>query len=434
MATYRAVNRVSIVLTSDATSFFEQTMATALFKRLTAFKLPLDEVEEIVASHFRHSTWTDEGHVEFSHFGPLFPQVALTLRLGDDRRPCDADEGPGLRADDIEQIEATLAQLSSTSTHVHYRQVVFSSAPVRSAFRYKDYFQILPVPLGAPVPVEAMAQWPLVFEFTYLGSRNMSIDTHRRAKAESKLLDLLNALFISGVKSGKPSGEKVWVMGPRGDTQYLQSGYYHTVPGGADFLEGALYPPMRRTSAAAYYAGFVETMTGFSLPDDIETSLDYYHAMSESDRDRFDIAAHWFSRYAEMKSVSMSAGIVALVTALEALSPRATTPPCSLCGHIGGAMRGFRMLLDAAAEHHTEAKDQFYKLRSRIAHGAWLQHSDFSVWGGGSQARLEEFDVSRLEETVRHVLHNWLIPEVRDSAAAMAGASHNHGSDRRSTL
>lgn len=120
-------------------------MVSALFKRLTAFKLPLDEVEEIIASHFRHSTWTDDGHVEFSHSGPLYPQVALTLLLGDDRRPHDAEEGPGLQADDIEQIEATLGKLSS-STHVHCRQVAFSSAPVRSAFKYKDYFQIVPCP------------------------------------------------------------------------------------------------------------------------------------------------------------------------------------------------------------------------------------------------------------------------------------------------
>lgn len=401
-------------------------MVSELFKRLTASKLPLDEVEEVIASHFRHSTWTDDGHVEFSHSGPLYPLVALMLLLGDDRRPRDAEEGPGLRAGDIEQIEATLEKLSSTSTHVHYRQVAFSSAPVGSAFKYKDYFQIVPMPVGAPIPVEAMAQWPFVFEFTYLGSKNMSIDTHRRAKAESKLLSLLNTLFVSGVRIAKPSGEKVWVMGPHGDTQYLQTGYYHPVPSGPHFLEGALYPPMRRTPALAYYGGCVDTMTGFSLPDDIERSLDYYHAMSEPDRDRLDIATHWFSRYSELKSVSMSAGIVALVTALEALAPKPTVPRCPTCGNVGSVVRGFRVLLDAAAEHHTEVKDQFYKLRSRIAHGVWLQHSDFSAWGGGSQARLEEFDVDRLEETVRYVLHNWLIPEVRDRVAAMATRAHNH--------
>ncbi len=400
-------------------------MVSALFNRLTAFKLPLDEVEEIIASHFRHSTWTDDGHVEFAHFGPLSPKMALTLLLGDDRRPRDAKEGPGLRDGDIEHIETTLAKLSSRSTHVHYRQVAFSSAPVRSAFKYKDYFQLVPMPVGSPIPREAIAQWPFVFEFTYLGSENMSIDTHRRAKAESKLLSLLNVLFISGVFT-KPSHEKVWVMGPRGDTQYLQAGYYHQVPSGPNFLEGALYPPMLRTPAPAYYGGFVETLTAFSLPDDIETSLDCYHAMSEPDRDRFDIASHWLSRYADLKSVSMSSGIVALVTALEALAPKPAVPPCPTCGNVGSAVRGFRMLLDAAAGHHTEAKDQFYKLRSRIAHGVWLQHSDFSVWGGGSQARLEEFDVDRLEETVRCVLYNWLDPEVRGRVETLATRVHNH--------
>lgn len=400
-------------------------MASTIFERLTATKLSLDEVEEVVASHFGHSSWTDEGHVEFSHLGLFVPDVALTLLLGEDRRPRDAIAGPGLRDGDIDEIETALTKLASKSTYVHYRQVAFTNAPVRAAFKYKDYFQIVPVPVGSPIPAQAMAEWPFVFEFTYMGSENMSIDTHRRANAESKLLSLLNVICISGVFV-RPSHEKVWVMGPRGETQYLQAGYYHPVPSGPRFLEGALYPPMRRSPAPAYYAGFVETLSGFSLPDDIETSLDYYHAMSEADRDRFDIAAHWFSRYSDLKEISMSSGIVALVTALEALAPKPQVPPCPTCGNVGAAVRGFRTLLDAVVESNTEAKDQFYRLRSRIAHGAWLLHSDFSTWGGGSQARLEEFDVHRLEETVRQVLYGWLQPEVRDRVASMAAGPHQH--------
>ncbi|SFV31770.1 hypothetical protein SAMN05216456_1452 [Devosia crocina] len=401
-------------------------MASTIFQRLTATKLALDEIEEVIASHFGHSSWTDDGHVEFSHLGLFVPDVALTLLLGEDRRPRDAIAGPGLKDSDIEAIETALTKLASTSTYVHYRQVAFTNAPVRSAYKYKDYFQIVPVPIGSPVPAQAMAEWPFVFEFTYMGSANMSIDAHRRAKAESKLLSLLNVLFISGVFV-RPSHEKVWVMGPRGETQYLQAGYYHPVPSGPRFLERALYPPMRRSPAQTYYGGFAETLSGFSLPDDIETSLDCYHAMSEADRDRFDIAAHWFSRYADLKKVSMSSGIVALVTALEALSPKSRVPPCPTCGNISAAVRGFQTLLDAVLQSNTEAKDQFYRLRSKIAHGAWLLHSDFSAWGGGSQARLEEFDVYRLEETVRQVLYRWLQPEIRDQVERAAARSHRHG-------
>lgn len=401
-------------------------MASVIFERLTATKLSTDEVEEVIASHFGHTSWTDDGHVEFSHLGFFMPKVALTIMLDENRRPRDAIAGPGLRDGDIEEIETALAKLASKSTYVHYRQVAFTNAPVKSAFKYKDYFQIVPVPVGAPIPKEAMAEWPFVFEFTYMGSENMSIDAHRRAKAESKLLSLLNVLCISRVFV-RPSREKVWVMGQRGETQYLQAGYYHPVPRGRGFLESALYSPMRRSPAPSYYAGFVETFSGFSLPDDIETSLDHYHAMSEVDRDRFDIAAHWFSRYSDLKEVSMSSGIVALVTALEAVSPKPMVPPCPACGSVGSVVRGFRTLLDTVLQGNTEAKDQFYRLRSRIAHGAWLLQSDFSSWGGGSQARLEEFDVHRLEEIVRQVLYTWLQPEVRDRVATMAASSYPHG-------
>lgn len=39
---------------------------------------------------------------------------------------------------------------------------------------------------------------------------------------------------------------------------------------------------------------------------------------------------------------------------------------------------------------------------------------------------LEEFDVDRLEETVRYALYNWLDPEVRDRVKAMATQVHHH--------
>tara|TARA_R110002124_G_scaffold16882_7_gene71439 strand:+ start:6380 stop:6709 length:330 start_codon:yes stop_codon:yes gene_type:complete len=90
----------------------------------------------------------------------------------------------------------------------------------------------------------------------------------------------------------------------------------------------------------------------------------------------------------------------------------------------------WRLLVDAfhqTAAHTSSAKMVPALQRMNEVQLEELLHSDFSTWGGGSQARLEEFDVHRLEETVRQVLYRWLRPEVRDRVVSMAARPHRHG-------
>lgn len=391
-------------------------MASPLFARLMGFKLPAADVEDIISSQFRHSV-IEEDRIEYSHHSGFFESpIALTLLLDETNRSCDAIEGPGWRPDDLPAIEAKLSKLASSTRLTHVRRILFSDTPVRTAFRYRDEFQILPMPPGSPVPAELNAEWPFLFEFTYLGSDHSIIDARRHDLASSKLVSLLNALSLSHISPISSASDKAWVLTDTGRTAWAQIGYFHPVPNGPGFLDTSRYAPMRRFPSESFYQGFADTLHhGFSWADDIEQMLGNYSAMSETDRDRFDMAAHWYGRYPELRRVSGSAGLVALVTALEALAPKAVVPPCQTCGHVGSVIAGFRLLLDGAVPGHSEEKDQFYRLRSRIAHGSGLMFAELSGWGGGSQATSQHFAQYRIEEVVRLALHNWLDPDVRSA-------------------
>jgi hypothetical protein len=397
-------------------------MPSEVFRRLSAYALPIDEIEDVVGWHFQHAEWGD-GFVEYAHGFPGV-KVALTLALDETNHFCDAVAGPGLRETDIPAIEEELRKLSTSSRLTYVRQIILASVAVRRAFRYRDEFQILPMPPGSPQPVELMADWPCLLEFTYLGSHHSVINQRRNNAALSKLVSLLNALNASHIFS-PPNGRKSWVMtGGRGG--YLQLGYPMSAPFGPIFSDISKYELMPLVPANRYQLHMVDSSLGMAWADDIHEMLDFYHAMAETDRERFDTAAHWYGRYPELHEVSDSAGLVALVTSLEALAPKAEALACATCGHVGSVMRGYRVLLDEAAPGHSEAKDQFYKLRSRVAHGSSLLLNEFRSMGGGSAAQLQQHANDRLEELVHLTLRNWLIPEVREAIAARAANPHDH--------
>lgn len=387
-----------------------------MFHRLTAFKLPQADIEEVISWHFGHSTFEDD-RVVFSHGRALFAQPALTLIYDKNRKLCDVTAGPSLSENDVAEIEGSLELLIATSALFHIRRHVFADIKILGAYRYRNEFQIVPVKPEAPKPQELYAKWPFILEFNYLGTEHMAIDNRRCAEATSKLISLLNSLADAQIFPVHQGSEKDWVMTPSGGSYYAQMGYTFPVPSGAGFLDIKDLPAIRQIPAEAYYRGEVDAFGGFTWPDDIDEMLDNYHAMSEPDRDAFDVAAHWFCRYAELARISGSAALVALVTALEALAPSAEGHACSQCGHIPGAVRGFHILLDEAVPGHEEQKHQFYKLRSQIAHGSNLLLSEFGGFGNGSAAQMQDISQSELQTVVRLALRNWLIPEVRESIA-----------------
>lgn len=403
-------------------------MTSELFARLTAFKLPMADVEDVIGTHFRQSE-LKEDRIEYSNDTVFFHQpIALTLLLDENNRSCDAIEGPGWKESDLAELEEKLSKLASSARLMSVRRVLFADAPLLGAFRYRDEFQILPLPAGAPMPDQLSAEWPFLIEFTYLGSENRILDARRHDVASSKLVSLLNALSVNHISPISTNGDKTWVVAGGGRTAYLNKGYFFPIPNTRGFLDISGYRPIQRWPRDTYYQGVVNSNRGFSWADDVTEMLDLYTAMSEQDRDRFDLAAHWYGRYPELRQVSGSAGLVSLVTALEALAPKASAPPCVNCGHIASVMRGFKLLLDGVVPGHSEEKDHFYKLRSRIAHGSDLMLGELSGWGGGNQAAIQQFAGYRLEDIVRLALHNWLYPEVRSGIEEAAGRRHNHAS------
>ena len=108
-------------------------------------------------------------------------------------------------------------------------------APVRGWWRFRNQFQILPVPEHAPKAEFPFLDHPFLIEFRYTRSPDHFLDSCRRTRVVSKLALLLNALLVTPIQplGGKSPGRVsfAWVMLPQQGAEpkivYRQEAYYY---------------------------------------------------------------------------------------------------------------------------------------------------------------------------------------------------------------
>jgi hypothetical protein len=106
---------------------------------------------------------------------------------------------------------------------------------------------------------------------------------------------------------------------------------------------------------------------------------------------------------------------MALVSAVETLMPSAPARArCDKCGQfVGpGSTKTFNEFVEQFTTGSSISKDdraRFYALRSDIAHGSKLLHSDRFTWGGFTPAgNRERVDMGTMWRIVRVILVGWL--------------------------
>jgi len=89
--------------------------------------------------------------------------------------------GPALNASKLAEVKL---QITSDLLTAHEPKignwVLFSPIPVTGAFRYREEFQLLPVPKGSPRPTYLAADHPFLLQFKHAGSANPWVDQRRR--------------------------------------------------------------------------------------------------------------------------------------------------------------------------------------------------------------------------------------------------------------
>jgi hypothetical protein len=158
---------------------------------------------------------------------------------------------------------------------------------------------------------------------------------------------------------------------------------------------------------------------GLRVPSDLDQSICSYETLSDSNREKVDRAAFWFSTSSRLSNSSISSAFAALVSAIESLTASGNIHrfACPICGgftdhRVPGPTKLFKNFLAAYAPGASLAKDRddMYELRSDLVHGEHLVELDREIpmmeWTPpGFKERQQYYDLWGL---TRMALRNWL--------------------------
>ena len=297
----------------------------------------------------------------------------------------------------------------------------FSHDKVGGYFKYKDLFQILPVPPDAPKAGVMVADNPFLLQFKYISSPDMMIDNSRRRQKAYIYTRLLNLLLNRHIKLEFRYGHFAWVMNTHTPqhwtSEWRQLGYGYEGYGGKvdDYTSLSEFKHLETVPYQNYYLAPLASYSGdLKLPDNLEASLDKAFNLNKSDWNKLYMAISWYGQNEYLWQESTSSAFIALVTALECLLEETDKSRCECCGQpIYTVTKRFREFLKRYVpfiDQYPKERDVIYTIRSNISHGRELLIQDLEPWGFLISAKKEEQDAihRNLYFIVGIAIYNWL--------------------------
>jgi hypothetical protein len=356
------------------------------FRRVFAeHDLGFSDALALLSSHFRQAMQAPgESVVVYSHDG----QPALILGFNRKGEFAGLDVGRALHDADLASL--TTAFTAPRPRHV-MAVVIFSSVPTTGFWRYRDLFQVFPMPPEAPRPPYVFGGvHPLMLEVAYDGSHIDSVDEYRGAVATREVNRLLSGVLRGTEDRLGHFARSDWFVVPETDddgidrlvSDFGQVGYFL---GGEHATRGVAFggvaddaPKLELSTKDEYYARRgISDSDVLVLPESFEASLDRYFGLRPSEQDKALRWCHWLNHARQVAPLSPSASAIAAVQAVEAVLPPApVTGRCENCERsISPSVRQrFRHFLEAYSpgEANAAARDQLYELRSKLTHGGTL--------------------------------------------------------------
>jgi hypothetical protein len=391
---------------------------------LKVSNLSEDELARLLLGHFG-SALTSQDTREI--FYPGSSPHALRLVYNKDGKVNGVYSEAAFNSKHIEKLLGDIQTEVNRSAEI-CRLVLFSRfRAVQGAWRYKDRFQILPVPSNAPRPHFDFGDHPFLLEFSYQAGPDFVQNACRRGKDSSRLGMLLNALLVAPINSlhFKSAGPKQWswVLLPPEEKQsvtkvaYCQ--HFYDCEGleciAPKFLSIDDLPTIKTIPVNDYYPMLGPGSSGeLVIPSDLIISFDRYFGLSENMQERFLQACFWLGEGKNSSSLSQS--FLAAIQAIEALIPSpGRYSSCPQCGKGLGPSRTeqFITLLEKLVppgEENPALRRMLYRVRSDLSHGfapPFLADTDI---GGSMNPKLwQEMDYAgRAMGTARKALHAWL--------------------------
>lgn len=283
--------------------------------------------------------------------------------------------------------------------------IAFCNAQVTGHFRYKDLFQILPMPDDAPKSIPFLpSSYPFILEVSYQSCPNQFIESARQREKAVIYTRLLNLFSNQGISPSPLVAQDGWVIKTEDlsniTSEWKQLGYAYAGLKGSmnNFSTVENINPLEKTSFLTYYfEPLTKPHIPLTLPETLELTLDKAFALDKSTWKKFFMACSWYAQYQKTWAVSHSSAFIALVTAIECLAQEkeecdVCKQPilendediCSSCGqpryrvtkHFRDFLKAYFPLFDSFPR---EIK-MLYQVRSQLAHGGDLLQADLEPW------------------------------------------------------
>lgn len=401
------------------------------YQSLRAGEIDSAELSEIALWHFHSARDVSPTEVVFG-LSPDLRTYALKFVYKKQKRNLTAIfAGPALKSEDISALRAKIdLELQEAPTLKVATQVLFTHIPVTGCFRYRDMFQMLPIPTGSPSGDNLYGGIPFLVQFTFRPSYSQSmLHGFRRSAAGRRIQLLLNALLevsISRIEGSLfhwariPTDE----LGPISKTAYCQEMYDY--PDSQKFRDSDSFVsldeinPLIEIDPQEYYTRasvLDDPERVLEIPANLENLLDRFFSSSAIDQDRFLRACFWFNHARIASPYSDSAAFMALIVAIESLMPSdKPASECPICKRPTGRGAKTRLVefLDELAPATPKFQDAraalYYAFRSRLSHGGELLFVDRTGYPTGltPEAIKERNLRSEVWQLVKIILVNWL--------------------------
>jgi len=301
-------------------------------------------------------------------------------------------------------------------------------------FKYKEIFQILPIPEDAPRISQLVGNHPFLLQYKYKSSPDHVIGNARRKYQETLIAKRLNLLTRGAIRYSPMWIEHEWVIDGTVESgltsRYAQQGYIWNGYKGIleKFTDSNGLKPIALVNHDDYndYRGFnTRKDDALLLPDNLSDAFDKIDHLSVADIAKFDRSCGWFYQSALTWLDSQSLSYIGLVTAIESLfenyekckdcgSPlQEALEKCETCGEPKyKIMKTLKKFLDKYVpfiEEMPKEKKMMYKTRSELAHGLGMFSRDAEP---GVFLKPVEQEQHQLHRNIHYIvftgISNWL--------------------------
>jgi len=304
------------------------------------------------------------------------------------------------------------------------------SKKIEGYYRYKDLFQLLPMPKEYPQTPMRSADHPCLLQFSFTSCPDPSICFKRIDEKSQQYLRILNVLLKDRIFAKFTRGIRDnWIQDDKSTVKWGGVGY-QTRDGFTvnmkNFSATNNLKPIKTIPAQEYYSNNIQQSllhgrgsvfdrsVSLVLPDSISNSLDTALNLPEEEFNKFLNACAWYDRIEEFWNISHSSAFISSVIAIECLRDKSKDEHCGECKQIKNITKNFKEFLSEYVpfiDQVPQVKKAIYDIRSKLAHGVNLLSQDIEPWNNTinpkamSEARVEQALLFIITVTV---LRNWL--------------------------